>query len=87
MNVFKLTEFDKQQQRKINEKYDYEMSKHIMISLIYRHKKARWIDVGLTMAKIEYRLTDINFHHKCSLLSQGKYNELLKEIKGDKNNG
>lgn len=81
MNDFKLSKFDKDQQRKLNIKYNYGINKNIMRSLIYRHKKARQIDDSLIMAKIEYRLTDINFHHECGLLSQGKYEQLLEEVK------
>jgi hypothetical protein len=34
------------------------------------------------MEAIEYRLTDINFHYECGLLSAGKYKEAFASLKG-----
>ena len=33
------------------------------------------------MQLIEYRLTQINFHHECGLMARGKYTELAGELK------
>ena len=42
---------------------------------------AREIGDKKTMEKIEYYLTDINFHYECGLLISGQYDKLSEVIK------
>lgn len=65
----------------INSKNHYGINDIQLIRLINKHKKARAENDQRTMSMIEYRLTDINFHHECGLLCSGKYEEALKEVK------
>lgn len=77
----KMTIEDVNKMRKLNKKYEYGISYHALLCLVHMHKKARKNNDLRTMSKIEYRLTDINFHYEVGLLSQGEYDILLKEIK------
>mgnify|MGYP007043619560 FL=1 len=77
----KMTVEDAEQMNKLNSKYGYGISYHTLICLVHMHKKARKNNDLRTMSKIEYRLTDINFHYEVGLLSNGEYDTLLKEIK------
>lgn len=77
----KMTIEDVDKIRKINRKYGYGISYHSLLCLVHMHKKARKNNDLRTMSKIEYRLTDINFHYEVGLLSNGEYDILLKEIK------
>lgn len=45
------------------------------------HQHAREIDDKITMEKIEYHLTDINFHYECGLLISGQYDKLPEVIR------
>lgn len=77
----KMTIEDANKMNKLNSKYHYGISYHALLCLVHMHKKARKNNDLRTMSKIEYRLTDINFHHEVGLLSNGEYDILLKEIK------
>jgi hypothetical protein len=57
----------------LNSKNGYVITDKEFKSLVTKHKKAREKNDTHTMEKIEYRLTDINFHSECRLLKQGKY--------------
>lgn len=46
-----------------------------------QHQHAREIDDKITMEKIEYHLTDINFHYECGLLISGQYDKLPEVIR------
>lgn len=46
--------------------------------LVAKHRAARDKGNQHEMEAIEYRLTDINFHTSCELLSEGKYQEALE---------
>ena len=46
-----------------------------------KHQHAREIGDKKTMEKIEYHLTDINFHYECGLLISGQYDKLPEVIK------
>ena len=45
-----------------------------------QHQHAREIGDKKTMEKIEYHLTDINFHYECGLLISGQYDKLPEVI-------
>lgn len=64
----------------LNRKNHYGMSYDELRRLCARHKRARAAGDIRTMEKIEYRLTDINFHHECSLLHAGEYDTFNKEM-------
>ena len=64
----------------INIKNHYGITDSMLKTLITRHKKARANNDNHEMELIEYRLTDINFHSECGLLSKGKYDEAYKML-------
>lgn len=70
-----LSSADKQRILALNAKNGYGLSRHQVLCLIAFHKRARAAGNIRQMSRIEYRLTDINFHQECSLLHQGKYEE------------
>ena len=76
-----LTEKDKDRISKLNAKNSWGLNKSQLLSLINKHQSAREKNDILAMARIEYRLTDINFHSYCSLLENGCYNEAKQKIK------
>ncbi len=45
-----------------------------------KHQHAREIGDKKMMEKIEYHLTDINFHYECGLLITGQYDKLPEVI-------
>lgn len=47
-------------------------------ALVAKHLAARNRGDRHEMEVIEYRLTDVNFHTSCELLSEGKYQEALE---------
>ena len=49
--------------------------------LVKQHQAARDSEDRHKMDLIEYRLTDINFHTACRLLSEGRYREALEHEK------
>lgn len=68
--------FEKTDYHGYNRKNGYGLTYAQLKMWVIRHQNGtaeqrRWI---------EKMLCDINFHHECSLLACGKYNELLKEI-------
>lgn len=69
--------FEKKDFHGYNQKSGYGLTKAQQKMWTLRHKN------GTPEQKlwIENMLTDINFHHECSLLAWGKYDQLLKEIK------
>lgn len=72
-----MTKGDAEKMSNLNAKNHYGISHNTLKRLIKQHRKARQENDKRTMSKIEYRLTDINFHTECSLLIGGKYDEAL----------
>lgn len=75
-----LSSTERNAQKMLNVKNHYGISKSLLISLIKRHKKARDEFDLKTLAKIEYRLTDINFHSECTMLHNGNYDEVMQLV-------
>lgn len=75
-----LSHSERNAQNRLNVKNHYGMSKSLLISLIRKHKKARKEFDIKTLAKIEYRLTDINFHSECAMLHNGNYDEAMQLV-------
>lgn len=71
-----LTERECDRIRAVNRRNEYCLTPTLMQNLFHRHETARKKGDRHTMEAIEYRLTDINFHYECSLLSQGRYDKL-----------
>lgn len=71
MASFEMTDF-----HKYNKKNGYGLSDSQLKMWVVRHQNGTPEQKGW----IEKMLTDINFHHECSLLALGKYENLLKEI-------
>lgn len=59
--------------------FDYDQ----LMELVAQHKEARERNDEHTMERIEYRLTDCNFHTLCELLMDAKYEEARKYIDTD----
>ena len=58
----------------------YGISREELLKLGKQHEKARSNFDIKTMAKIECRLTDINFHSECGMLSRGEYARFDKRV-------
>jgi len=75
-----LTFEEKNKISDLNSKNHYGISKATLKTLISKHKMARKNNNTHDMEAIEYRLTDINFHSECGMLSKGKYDEAYKTL-------
>ena len=73
-----LTHSERRQLNNKNAANSYGISKDELLRLCKKHQRARENFDVKTMAKIEYRLTDINFHYECGLLFAGRYEEAFK---------
>lgn len=67
---------------RLNAKNGWGLTRSSLEHMILKHKKARENGDFRTMSRIEYRLTDVNFHSECRLLRAGKYTEAMKTLKG-----
>lgn len=76
-----LTNNEREKIDNLNSKNNYGLSDNMLKTLITQHKKARKENDDHIMELIEYRLTDINFHYECGLLSVGKYQEAYNSLK------
>lgn len=79
-NCKAMTFDDARHMNALNAKNGYGISSSQLKRLLIAHRKARLSDDFRTMEKIEYRLTDINFHHESALLFRGEYETLKKEL-------
>lgn len=75
-----LTDHQKEHQRNLNKKNGWGMSKRILLGLYKEHLKGFETGDEVSMAAVEYRLTDANFHSLCSKLSHGNYEAAFQEI-------
>lgn len=64
----------------LNRRNGYGLTRKELSRIIQKHKKARAAGDFRTMSVVEYRLTDINYHTECRLLSAGKYEELKMDF-------
>jgi len=78
-----LTHEDKNNLEKLNSKCHYVFSKTALLKIVRQYKNASNENDLKTMAAIDYRLTDCNFHTLCSLLSAGDYTKANKHIKDE----
>jgi hypothetical protein len=76
-----LTAAEKAEIDKMNADSHYGISYETLEELILEHHSARLHSQYREMARIEYRLTDINYHIVCQLLATGKYDEALQRVK------
>ena len=76
-----LTEQEKVRIQAIIRKRQYGITLSQMKQFFKKHQHAREIGDKKTMEKIEYYLTDINFHYECGLLISGQYDKLSEVIK------
>lgn len=76
-----LTNQEKDHLQKLNAKNHYGFSKFMLLCLITKHEKAKKNGDAHTMAAIEYRLTDANFHSECCYLAAGDYDELRTNVR------
>lgn len=72
-----MTKGDAERISNLNSKNYYGINYNTLRRLIKQHRKARLENDKRTMSKVEYRLTDVNFHTECGLLKSGKYDEAL----------
>lgn len=75
-----LSNDERKAQNRLNAKNNYGISQSMLISLIKKHKKARGEFDLKTLAKIEYRLSDINFHSECAMLHNGNYTDAMQIV-------
>lgn len=75
-----MTEHDAHMIDVLNRKNSWGITYRELKGLCTRHQNARKNNDIRTMEKIEYRLTDINFHWECGMMHQGKYAELREEL-------
>ena len=68
-----LTYADVTDANRLNRNNDWGFSIKQLKRLGTMHRKAREAGDVRAMEKIEYRLTDCNFHSECSMLEQGDY--------------
>ncbi|WP_409969822.1 hypothetical protein RFF05_07940 [Bengtsoniella intestinalis] len=68
-----LSESEKDHICGLNRRNDYCLTPNILKALSVKHKNARVVKDEHTMALVEYRLTDINFHTECSMMVAGDY--------------
>lgn len=64
---------EKDRLHKLNASHGYGMSYNVFSRLVREHEAGD----AHEREKIEYRLTDINFHYECGLLKNGRYEEAL----------
>ena len=76
-----LTEKEMDRIHRVNRRNGYGLSVRQMKEQSRQHQKARMSGDVHKMQLIEYRLTQINFHHECGLMARGKYTELAGELK------
>lgn len=76
-----MTTEDERRMNALNRKNSYGISYRELKGLCTRHEKARNSGDIRRMEMIEYRLTDINFHHECGMLHRGEYDALHEELK------
>ncbi len=76
-----LTAQEKVRIQAIIRKRQYSITRSQMKQFFKKHQHAREIGDKKTMEKIEYHLTDINFHYECGLLVSGQYDKLPEVIK------
>lgn len=76
-----ITDAERYRIGRLNARNGYGLNASQLRRLGYEHKKARRAGDVHTMELIEYRLTDINFHHECSLLHYGEYAKFNAELK------
>ena len=65
----------------LNQRNHYGISYIALIRLTKQHERARNVLDERTKSKIEFRLTDLNFHHECAMLCDGEYQQLLDELR------
>lgn len=75
-----MLSFEKTDYHEYNKKNGYGLSYAQLKMWVIRHQNG----TAEQRQWIEKMLCDINFHHECSLLAWGKYDELLKEIEEKK---
>jgi len=81
ITIYDILSYDERKaQNRLNAKNHYGISQSMLISLIKKHKKARSKFDLKTLAKIEYRLGDINFHSECVMLHNGDYTDALQIV-------
>ena len=68
-----MTTADARAAEQMNQKNGWGITYADLLRLGRRHETARAAGDVRTMEKIEYRLTDINFHTECGQLHRGEY--------------
>ena len=75
-----MTEEDAKRIDKLNARNGWGITCDELRAAGKKHFAARTSGDLRTMEKIEYRLTDINFHHEVTLLNAGDYESYFDEI-------
>lgn len=75
MANYQLTHAEYKRVAALNMKYGWGFSKGMLLDLLRRYKKAYEAGNERSMAMMEERLTDANFHSYCALLDEKKFDE------------
>ena len=75
--AYELTSKEIEKIEKLNAKNGYGISFSAFKKLVEKHKLAAKRGDEKTLAKIEFRLVDINYHNETGLIRLGKYKKAL----------
>ena len=75
-----MTYGDAEKMSRLNARNQWGITYDELRELGKKHANARKKDDIRAMEKIEYRLTDINFHKESSLLRRGEYDAYMREV-------
>ena len=81
MANYQLTEKEYEQVVQLNRRNWWGFSKGMLLDLLRRYKKAYEAGDERSMAMMEERLTDANFHSYCALLEEKKFDEFKALVK------
>lgn len=81
MANYVLTDKEREQVVQLNRRNWWGFSESMLMDLLRRYKKAYEAGDERSMAMMEERLTDANFHSYCALLEEKKFDEFKALVK------
>lgn len=79
--MYQLTQKDYKQIVALNAKHGWGFSKQMLMNLLCRYKKAYEAGDERSMAMMEERLTDANYHTECGLLADKDFEGFKRAVK------
>lgn len=79
--MYQMTQKDYKQISALNAKYGWGFSKQMLMNLLRRYRKAYEAGDERSMAMMEERLTDANFHTECGLLADKDFEGFKRVVK------